>query len=201
MVLGVALVLRVGALVLSGDVSATANVWEYGEQGACALRHGGDLCLYYTDGQSYPSAYMPPLLSYGWLGLFEIFGDGTAARVAWLVLNLLAGLGCVALLFQLSLKLWPSRWAAFIAAGILAVYPTFVFVTATYHQTNWAVLLLLAVALVAVKLAEGSSPWVYGAVGGLLCALAALNRTEMLIIGPILIALGAAWRRNLASVV
>lgn len=200
-VLGVALVLRLGALLLTADVSASANLWEYGEQGACALRHGGDLCLYYPDGQSYPSAYMPPLLSYGWLGLFEVFGDGSVARVAWLVANLAAGLGSVALLFQLSMALWPSRWAAFAASGIMAVYPTFVFVTATYHQTNWAVLLLLAIALVAVKLSDGTRPWLYGALGGVLCGLAALNRTEMLVIGPVLIAIGAAWRRNLKTLV
>jgi 4-amino-4-deoxy-L-arabinose transferase-like glycosyltransferase len=197
-VLGVALILRVGAIVVAGDMSATANLWENGEMGACGWQHDGDLCRYYGDasGQVYPSAYMPPLLSYLWLGLFGLFGDTTVARVAWLGFNVAAAIGCVALLFYLSMKLWPSRWAAFAAAGLLAVYPTFVIVTATYHQTNWAVLLLLAISAVAVKLAEGASPARFGALGGLLCGLAALNRSEMLIIGPAVIALGAAWRRR-----
>jgi hypothetical protein len=142
---------------------------------------------------------MPPLLSYIWLGLFHLFGDGTTARAVWLALNLVAALCCIALVFYLSLKLWPLRRAAFVSAIILAVYPTFVFVTATYHQTNWAVLLLLSVVAIAVKLAEGAQPWLYGALGGLLCGLAALNRSEMIVIGPLLIALGAAWRRSLPS--
>ncbi|MGO4441818.1 hypothetical protein AB4Z42_00530 [Mycobacterium sp. 2YAF39] len=197
-----ALIVRVAAVLLKGDVSMGANLWEYGQQAACALQHGGDLCLFYPgssqsqSGASYPSAYMPPVLSYLWLGLFELFGNGTVARASWLVINIAAALGCVALVFHLSLKLWPSKWAAFAAAMILAVYPTFVMVTATYHQTNWAVLLLLVVTAVAVKLTTTPRLWFYGAIGGLACGLAALNRSEMLAIGPLLLALGAAWRRK-----
>jgi 4-amino-4-deoxy-L-arabinose transferase-like glycosyltransferase len=199
--LGTALVLRLAAIAIKGDVSQSANIWEYGEQGLCALQHGGQLCTYYSPGaQSYPSAYMPPMLSYFWLGLFEVFGDGALARSVWLAANLGAALGCVALVFYLALKLWPSPRAAFAAAMLVAVYPTFVFVTATYHQTNWAVLLLLAITAVAVKLAAGANPLGYGALGGALCGLAALNRSEMLVIGPVLIAVGALWRRRPSAV-
>jgi 4-amino-4-deoxy-L-arabinose transferase-like glycosyltransferase len=201
-----ALIVRVAVVLLKGDVSVGANVWEYGEQAACALRNGGDLCLFYPmssqsqSGASYPSAYMPPLLSYLWLGLFEVFGNGTVARASWLLINIAAALGSVALVFHLSLKLWPSKWAAFTAAMLLAMYPTFVFVTATYHQTNWAVLLLLVTTAVAVELTATQRLWLYGALGGIACGLAALNRSEMLVIGPLLLALGAAWRRNLTVV-
>jgi hypothetical protein len=203
---GFAFATRAVAMAALGDVSSEANIWEYGQQAQCALRHGGDLCLYYVDGQgtSYSSAYMPPLLSYLWLGLFQLFGDGSIARGIWLMGNLGAALGCVVLIFHLTLKLWPSRWAAFAAAMLFAVYPTFVFVTATYHQTNWAVLLLLSVIAIAVRLAnvngtdDGGRSRVlrYGVLGGVVCGLAALNRTEMLLVGPALIALGAAWSRS-----
>ncbi len=193
------------ALLLKGDISSGANLWEYGEQAACALQHGGDLCLYYPvpgttllSDASYPSAYMPPLLSYLWLGLFELFGNGALARACWLSINTAVALGCVALVFHLSLKLWPSKWAAFVAAMILAIYPTFVVITAVYHQTNWAVLLLLVVTAVAVELTATPRVWLYAAIGGIACGLAALNRSEMLVIGPLMIALGAAWRRNLS---
>jgi glycosyl transferase family 87 len=213
--LGIAFATRLAAIVAFGDVSSGANIWEYGEEAQCALRHAGDLCMYYSDasGASYPSAYMPPLLSYSWLGLFGVFGDGSIARGVWLAANLAAALGCVALIYRLTLEMWPSRWAAFAAAVLFAVYPTFVFVTATYHQTNWAVLLLLATIAMAVKLsgltADGDKsaarwhvrPWMYGAFGGVLCGLAALNRTEMLVVGPAVLALGAAWSRNWKIVV
>ncbi|MBO0681409.1 glycosyltransferase family 39 protein [Mycolicibacterium sp. S2-37] len=201
--LGTALVLRVAAILLEGDVSEKANIWEYGEQGLCALRHGGQLCLYYSSsgGESYPSAYMPPMLSYFWLILFQIFGDGWVARAIWLAANTAAALGCVALVFYLAQKLWPARWAAFAASMLIACYPTFVYVTAVYHQSNWAVLLLLSVTAVAVKLASGANPIAYGALGGLLCGLAALNRSEMLVIGPVLLALGAVWGRRSSTIV
>ncbi|CAN5871521.1 hypothetical protein BH09ACT7_BH09ACT7_33180 [soil metagenome] len=196
--LGTALVLRIVIIFVKGDISQSANIWEYGEQGLCALKNAGQLCLYYSpaDRGSYPSAYMPPMLSYFWLGLFHIFGDGWAARAVWLAANTAAALGCVALVFHLSQRLWSSRWAAFAAAILLACYPTFIYVTAVYHQTNWAVLLILSVTAVAVKLATGGNPVVFGALGGLLCGLAALNRTEMLLIGPVLLAIGAAWGRK-----
>jgi 4-amino-4-deoxy-L-arabinose transferase-like glycosyltransferase len=201
-VLGIAFVVRVGAIVMFGDVSANANLWENGEMAACAWHNNTDFCRYDGEagGAPYPSAYMPPLLSYLWWVLFELFGDTSAARMAWLGCNLVAATGCVALLFYLSMKLWHSRWAAFVAAGLFAIYPTFVFVTATYHQTNWAVLLLLGICAIAVNLAEGASRLRFGALGGFVCGLAALNRSEMLIVGPVVLALGAAWRRRPSEV-
>lgn len=196
--LATALCMRITALVFQGDISQSAPIWEYGEQAQCALKTSGQLCLYYSagSGDSYPSAYVPPLLSYFWLALFHLFGDGSAARAVWLGANVAAALGSVALIFRLTYRLWPSRRAAFSAAMLLATYPTFVYVSVVYHQTNWAVLLLLSVTAVAVKLAQGTDLVRYGVLGGILCGIAALNRSEMLIAGPILIALGALWGRR-----
>ena len=71
-VLAIALALRVGTIVAFGDLSSGANLWEYGEQARCAQQNASDLCLYYApDSAPYPSAYMPPLLSYFWLALFR----------------------------------------------------------------------------------------------------------------------------------
>ncbi|MBB2992029.1 hypothetical protein FHR72_003525 [Mycolicibacterium iranicum] len=201
--LGTGFVLRLIAILLTGDISQGANIWEYGEQGLCAHENGGQLCLHYPEGgaESYPSAYMPPLLSYVWFGVFSLFGDSGTARAAWLVTNMAAALGCIALTFNLSQKLWPSRWVAFAAAMLLACYPTFVYVTASYHQTNWAVLFLLSITMVGVKLATGDRPLAWGALGGVLCGLAALNRTELLIIGPLLLGLGAVLSKRTVVVV
>lgn len=202
--LAVALLLRLAAMALFADVSHGANLWEYGEQAVCAFRTGGDLCLPYGRGAEgvYPSAYMPPLLSYVWLVLFHILGDGAAARVVWLGGSLVLSLANVWLVFRLTLTLGRSKWAAFLAAGLLAVYPTFVFVTATYHHTNLAVFFLLAIAFVASRIARSEEIRLSDAfVGGLLCGLAALNRSEMLIAGPAILGLGALWRRNLMDVV
>lgn len=192
-----ALALRLVVMALMGDISHGANLWEYGEQAVCAMQTGGDLCLWYGRGAegTYPSAYMPPLLSYYWLALFHIFGDGAVARGLWLASNLLMGLVNVWLVFRLTLELGRSKWAGFLAASLLAVYPTFVFVTATYHQTNWAVFFLLGIAFIAVRIAKSEQVRLSDAVvGGLLCGLATLNRSEMLLAGPALLGLGALWR-------
>ncbi|MFN3513131.1 MAG: glycosyltransferase family 39 protein [Phenylobacterium sp.] len=198
-----ALAARLAALALFGDISPGVQIWEYGEQAQCAYRNGSDLCLRYPDesGGAYPSAYMPPLLSYLWLVLFHLFGDGSTARALFLAVNLALGVANVWLVFRLALALRLSRWAAFLAAGLMAVYPTFVFVTATYHHTNLAVFLLLAIVLVAARIARRERvAWRDAALGGALCGLAALNRSEMLIAGPALLGLGALWRRSLADV-
>lgn len=200
--LGIALVFRLAALALAGDISQGARLWEYGEQAACAYQGGGDLCLHYPNGgAAYPSAYMPPLLSYLWLALFHLVGDGAAARAIWLGASLAAGLANVWMVFRLAQALARSRLAAFLAALTLAVYPTFVMVTATYHQTNWAVFFLLAIALVAIRIATAERPRLAdAALGGLLCGLATLNRSEMLLIGPAVIALAAFWRWDVGAV-
>ena len=193
----VALIVRIIAISMLSDLSVTAKIWEYGSQGLCAWRNSDDLCLSYPNSENYyPSAYMPPLLSYQWLALFHLFGDGTVARATWLCTSVAASLGCVILTYHLSLKLIPSWRISFIAALMVAIYPTFVFVSTTYHQTNWAVFFLLAIASVAVKLAEGSNPLGWGVVGGALCGMSILNRSEMIIIGPVVLAVGALWRHN-----
>lgn len=202
-VLGLALLLRLALIAALGDVSHTANIWEYGEQALCAVRTHGDLCLNYPGGGgTYPSAYMPPLLSYYWLALFQLLGDGPAARAVWLGSSLAAGLASVWLVFRLTMELGRSHWAAALAAALLAAYPTFVFVSATYHQTNWAVFFILAVTYLAVRCAKAGKVRLIDAfAGGVLCGLATLNRSEMLLIGPALIALGTAWRLNFGDLV
>ncbi|MDP3175696.1 MAG: glycosyltransferase family 39 protein [Phenylobacterium sp.] len=201
--LGVGLLLRLGALALVGDVTHGATLWEYGEQAVCAFHTHGDLCGFYDGGlATYPSAYMPPLLSYFWLLLFHLFGDGAVARAAWLTASLAVALVNIWLVFRLSLSLGRSGMEAFFAAGLLAVYPTFVFVTATYHQTNWAVFFLLVIVATAVRIAQSERmSWRDAALSGLFCGLATLNRSEMLLVGPALVALSALWRRKFTDLI
>ncbi|OJZ65050.1 ArnT family glycosyltransferase [Mycolicibacterium diernhoferi] len=195
--LGVGLLLRGVALFLEADVTADANLWEYGQQGLCAAQNGGDLCRFYSDGSgSYASAYMPPLLSYLWLILFSLFGDGAIARSVFLAVGLIASLGSIALTFYLTEKLIRSEPVAFLAAMIVACYPTFVFVATTYHQTCWAVFFILAVAAVSVKLSASANTLLYGCLGGALSGLSALNRSEMLLIGPVMLLVGVFWDRE-----
>lgn len=197
-----ALLARAVAVLLFADFDpATAQLWEYGLQGACATLSQGPLCLYkFTDGyaQAYPSAFMPPLLSYVWWGLFQVFGVTATAIGVFYALNVVVGAACVALTHRLARQLGFGDMAAGAAALVLALYPSFVFVAATTHNTNVAVALFLALTSLAVDLAR--RPGVRGALlFGVLGGLAVLNRSEMLIIGPALAVAAGVLGRSIAT--
>lgn len=197
-----ALVARGIAIALFADFDpATAQLWEYGVQGACATLSQGPLCLYkFTDGyaQAYPSAFMPPLLSYAWWGLFQLFGVTTTALAVFYAVNAVIGALCVALTHRLARQLGFGDMAAGAAALVLALYPSFVFVSATTHNTNVAVALFLALTTLAVDLGRRPSMSA-AAVFGLLAGAAVLNRSEMLIIAPALVVAAGVLGRSIAT--
>jgi hypothetical protein len=195
----IGVVTHAAVLFLFGDITMSANVWEYGEQARCALRTGGDLCLTYFDGRSghYPSAYVPPLLSYIWLGVMHLVGDTPAARVTILGLNLVLSIASPILAYMLARQLRMSTFAAFLGGLFLTLYPTFLYVVATYHQTELAVFMGLAVAVLAARALKEPQARLSSAIWlGVVSGLATLNRTEMLLVCPVVITLIAAWRRS-----
>ena len=186
---------RLAAIILASDVDlSSAQIWEYGDQARCAFSTGGDLCLRFHDVTPYASAYMPPLASYLWLGLFHLFGETSLAPTAYLVLSLAAAAACIALLFDLTLQITASRWASAGAAAMLALYPTFVFVSATYHTTNIALMLNLLLLRLAIQAARGPVKPMSWFAMGVVCALCALVRSELLAVTPLIVALASAWR-------
>jgi len=63
----VAALARIIAMIALADVHpASAVLWEYGEEARCALQNHTDLCAHYKNHAFgvYPTAYMPPVLSY-----------------------------------------------------------------------------------------------------------------------------------------
>lgn len=193
-----ALIARViGALVFA-DIRPGVEIWEYGLQGLCAAQTGGDLCLRDGAGEPYVSALMPPLTSYLWLGLFTVFGIGPEALSAYVLLNVLIGAACAPLLFLLARELKLEPPAALIAGLILALYPTFVAVSATYHATNYTVALMLAFTILLMH-ATRSLNWRTALATGAIAGLAVLTRNELLLtaVGGVALLLWAG-RRKLA---
>ncbi|MEG3191458.1 glycosyltransferase family 39 protein [Lysobacter sp. D1-1-M9] len=177
-----ALLVRTMAAFLLADVSGGASTWEYGQQGLCALQTDGDLCMRDRTGAPYASAYMPPLTSYLWLGLFSLLGDGAGARTAYIALNVLVGALGPGLLYLFARRAGLGRITAGAGALVLCFYPTFVFVSTTYHATNFTVALLLAFALILVR-ALRSGEILPALAAGLVCGIAVLTRSEMLLVG------------------
>jgi 4-amino-4-deoxy-L-arabinose transferase-like glycosyltransferase len=179
--IALALLVRSAAAVLLADVGDNAQVWEYGRQGLCAFQTHGDLCMFDRNGAAYASAYMPPLTSYLWLGLFHLFGPGVGAHTAYVALNVLAGALAPGLLYAFARDAGLGRIAAVAGALLLCMYPTFVFVSTTYHATNFTIVLLLAFALVFAR-ALRSGGRMAALLAGLLCGAGVLTRTEMLLV-------------------
>jgi len=198
----IALVARAVAAFLFGDIDpATAQLWEYGEQARCAVLNDAPLCLYKFTGphaQPYPSAFMPPLLSYLWWGLFTLFGVTSTAVAVFLTINVFVGAVCAPLVYRLSRQLGLPAEAGIAAALILALYPSFVFIASTTHNTNFAVFFFLGLASLAADLARRPN-LARTALFGFAAGLATLNRSEMLIIAPALAIAAGAFSRHLRT--
>jgi len=197
----IALAARLIAAPFFGDLSEGVTIWEYGEQALCAAQTGGDLCLRDSAGNAYVSALMPPLTSYLWLILFNLFGIGEVARAGYVILNILAGAACAPLLTLVARRMRVEPLPAFLAGAMLAFYPTFVAVSTGYHATNFTIFFMLAFALVFLRAGERMD-WKSALLGGALAGLSVLTRNELA-----LVAAGAAvlliWigRKHLATAV
>jgi len=176
----IALAARAISVLFLGDVSQGVEIWEYGEQALCAAQTGRDLCLRDMAGNPYASALMPPLTSYLWLILFEMFGVGPVARGGYLLLNVLAGAACAPLLMTVARRMRIEPAAAFLSGLAIAAYPTFLAVSAGYHATNFTILLILAFALVYLRVAE-TLRWRTALLAGLLAGASVLTRNELLL--------------------
>ena len=176
-----ALALRAVVAAATSDFTPGVEIWEYGQQATCAAQHARDLCLWDGARQPYISALMPPLTSYLWLGLFAAFGMGAAPHVVYVSLNVLMGAACTPLLYKLAREIGLERGPACLAGLIITGYPTFVFVSAGYHATNFTVALMLSFLILLVRVARDFD-WKAALAAGLVGGLAALTRNELLVI-------------------
>ncbi len=176
-----ALALRAIVAAATGDFTPGVEIWEYGQQATCAAQHARDLCLWDGARQPYVSALMPPLTSYLWLALFTAFGVSVTAHVIYVGLNVIVGAFCAPLLYRLAREIGLERAPACLAGLIIAGYPTFVFVSAGYHATNFTVALMLAFTILLIRAARGLN-WKTALLAGVVGGLAAMTRNELLVI-------------------
>ncbi len=182
--LAVAAIARLLAIAVIGDIDpATAQLWEYGQIARLWIENG-ELVRPYpaADGVAvglYPTAFMPPLPIWIWMGSFSVFGDTSAALIAVLGLNLFLGLFVVFVTGKIAQVLFNNRLVSLGAMAIIAIYPTFVASVATYHAIQIYIAFLLAgiwFVLARERLSSGHAI-ALGAIGG----LAALTRTEYVV--------------------
>jgi hypothetical protein len=177
----VALLLRAVAALFTANIEWDVPIWEYGLQGQCAAELQRDLCLRDATGYPYVSALMPPLTSYLWMGLFNLFGVTGAAKAAYIFLNVLIGAACAPLLYVTARRMKVEAGPAFFAGAILAAFPTFVFISAGYHATNFTVALMLMFAIAFMRVAN-TFDWRWALAAGALGALATMTRNELILV-------------------
>ena len=190
-ILAVAFVARiVVAVVLTNLDPATANIWEYGDIARTTLEHGRMVSqIVVVQGVSghpagttfvYPTAFMPPFLIFVWIGLFRLFGVTKLALATMTALNVMTGAGIVYYSMRLARALFGSEVIAFLVGIVMALHPVFVFSVATYHALNVYILLLLIV--FDLTLSTRRQTYALSIFVGVLAGLAALIRTEYLVL-------------------
>jgi 4-amino-4-deoxy-L-arabinose transferase-like glycosyltransferase len=184
--MGFALMIRLVAVAcLANNDPATANLWEYGTIAKTALDNGGQLLFtaHRPDGSlfHYPTAFMPPMHVFIWMGLFWLFGVSSWALSAMLALNVLGGMAIVYGTAQVALRLFQQRSVAWLAALFVAINPVFVYSVTTYHAINAYIPLLLWVFLLLTHPQRQNLVRTH-VLAGAITGFVALERTEYIIL-------------------
>jgi hypothetical protein len=190
-ILAVAFVARTVVAAVFTDLDpATANIWEYGDIARTTLEHGhGQMVWHVLHGMPrhpagttffYPTAWTPPFLIFVWMGLFLLFGVTKLALAVMTALNVLTGVGIVYYSIRVARALFGSEVITFLVGIVMALQPVFVFSVAVYHGLNVYILLLLIV--FDLTLSTRRQTYALSVLVGVLAGVAALVRTEYLVL-------------------
>jgi len=195
-VLVIAFVLRLGAIGGTWDAQPWGDPADYHLHGAVlALAGTYPPTTYAAPGSA--SALRPPAYPYLLGGVYEVVGvKVNAARLV----GALLGTSVVGLVFLVSRRLWDERHAL-AAAGLVAVFPPLVWLSAALLSEVLFMPLVLGAVLVLLRVRE--RPSLRGAaLAGLLLGLAALTRSNgAILLLPALLAVAtvSAGRRRSAA--
>jgi hypothetical protein len=192
-ILAVAFVARIVVAAAFQDLDpATAELWEYGNIARTTVLHGHGQMVYqvvvthdvpgHPAGTTfvYPTANQPPLLIWVWMGLFLLFGVTSLALAMMTALNVLTGVGIVYYSIRVARALFGSEVIALLVGVVMALHPVFLFSVATYHALNVYILLLLVV--FDLTLSTRRQTYAMSVLVGVLAGIAALVRTEYLVL-------------------
>jgi 4-amino-4-deoxy-L-arabinose transferase-like glycosyltransferase len=181
LVLGAALAAGVGVVLLSPDYVPLYDAADYVRHAVSIGNGHGFPDSVLTTVES-PSAFRPPLYPYLLGGIYAVFGEvETAARLV----GALLGAAAVGLVYLIARAVWSER-TALAAAAVAAVFPGLVLLNQALISEPLFLVAELAAVLFALwsRAAGGSLRW--AAAAGLCCGLAALTRSNgILIVIPI----------------
>lgn len=177
LVLAVALVVRVAVVLASPDYTPVYDSSDY-------VRHAVSI----ADGDGYPdsvftasqseSAFRPPVYPY-LLGAIQFaFGEvETAGRLAGALFGVLA----VLLVYLIARRLWSER-TALVAAALAALFPGLFLLSGALNTEPAYLVIELAAVLFALRSRAGGGDLRWAAAAGACCGLAALTRSNGLLL-------------------
>jgi hypothetical protein len=111
------------------------NLWEYGTIARCMISGQGYSFVWTALGivsKPYPTAFMPPGETFIQLTGMSLFGDNVAGYVAIFVFHALCGVGFVYYSGKIVSKIFHNNRLTALTLWLAALYPSFVFATATF---------------------------------------------------------------------
>jgi hypothetical protein len=188
LILGVALALRVGLVATTGEHVPWGDPVDYDLHAVYLAEHG----TYPPSTQAAPgspAAFRPPAWPYLLAGVYEVTGARwTAGRLTAAALGTLAVL-LVYLIADAALGRAVARWAGWLAA----VFPPMVFLSGSLVAESLFVFLMLVAVYATLRARAGPHLLRWASVAGVACGLAALTRTNgLVLIVPIGLGLAAA---------
>ena len=188
--------LLIRLVILFGPARGTQGYgdWHFFHDGANLIAKGHwfvEPFVYLFDGKYVPSAGHPPLWEFLLSGVSAAGGTSPNAHRA---LGCVLGAVAIVLIGLLARRIAGAR-AGTAAALIAAIYPVFIGAdTSLLSETLYGVLVAAAL-LVALRVRDGGG-WGAAAALGALVALAALTRSEALVLMVLLALPVAMWRRD-----
>jgi 4-amino-4-deoxy-L-arabinose transferase-like glycosyltransferase len=162
------------------------DAWDYNRH-ALSIAHGHGFAHATFPVPGKPSAFRPPVYPLLLAGAFAVSGDSwTFGRVVTAAF----GVSVVLLVYLIALELWGRRPATL--AGLLAaVFPPFIALEVGFFAEPLFLTLELAVVLAVLRFGRDPRGLRWPLAAGVLCGLAALTRTNGLLLVPVA-ALGIA---------
>jgi 4-amino-4-deoxy-L-arabinose transferase-like glycosyltransferase len=196
-ILGVALVLRLATIVATSDYVPTLDSADYVRH-AISIADGDGFPDSTLTASGGPSAFRPPLYPYLLGGVYAIAGDDAGETVGRVVGALLST-AAVWLLYLIGARVWGRRVGLIAAAGA-AILPPTVFINTALISEPLFVCLMLASLLATLVARDRGGDWRWAALAGVCCALAALTRSNgVLLLIPALIGVWVVrprWTRS-----
>lgn len=182
-ILVLALVVRLGALVAESGYEPVYDSIDYDRHARSIAAGDGFPESHVADG---PSAFRPPLYPYVLGAVYAITGDDAGVE-AGRALGVLVGAIVVLGIYAVGRLAW-SREVGLIAAAIAAVFPPLAFSHLALISETIFVALELGVVVCALAARRAGGDWRWALAAGLLCGLAALTRSNgILLVIPALI--------------